>query len=164
MADRIVRQFFGDSDNAVEGYAADSGVPETPFDRETFDGACSRARHAQSAVPHADYYIGLESGLVERYGHVYEEAWCAVIRKDGDEFFGYSSGLKVPDNVLKKMDALGKSHSDVMTILEEEHGKLSNDTWGSYSGGVVVREISLEESLRNALVQITAPKESFYRA
>ena len=164
VAEKIIRHLFPDVALRVEGYGAASGVPETPYDRETFNGARNRAHDAKVHIPDAaDYYIGLESGLVERYGHIYEEAWCAVLASDGREYFGYSSGLKVPDYVLQKMDKLQMKHNEVMTILEEEHGKLPNDTWGSYSGGMLVREMSLEEAIRNALIQIVASDMSFFK-
>ena len=161
-AKKIFREYGEYADVDVQGYAAVSGVPDTPWDIETFQGAYHRAMNSKTNVLGAQYYIGLESGLVERFGHIYEEAWCAVVTAEGKEFFGYSSGLKVPDYVLHKMDELKMEHSDVMTLLEKEHDKLPNDTWGSYSGGVVLREVSLEEALRNALIQIVAPEESFY--
>jgi len=164
VAEKIFRQLFpNEIDISIEGYAAASGVPETPYDKETFDGSCNRAYDSLVHAPGADCYIGMESGLVERYGHIYEEAWCAVIVAAGEKYYGYSSGLKVPDYVLQRMDALGISHSDVMTILEEEHGKLPNDTWGSYSGGMLVREVSFGEAIRNALIQVVAPQQSFFK-
>lgn len=162
-AKNIIDEFFKDEEIVINGHASVSGVPETPWDKETFDGAKNRATDIRTHFPIADYYIGLESGLIERYGHVYEEAWCVVISADGKEFYGYSSGLKVPDYVLGKMDELKIPHCEVMTILEEEHGKLPNDTWGNYSGGMIVREVSLKESVRNALIQIVAPEKSFYK-
>ncbi|HEU5114551.1 MAG TPA: inosine/xanthosine triphosphatase [Candidatus Paceibacterota bacterium] len=146
----------------VLGFKASSGVPETPYDKQTFDGARNRAMHSKEAGD-ADFYVGLESGLVERYGHMYEEAWCVVLAKDGAEYHGYSSGLKIPDYVLKRMDELGMEHCDAMTIIEKEHGDLPNDTWGNYSGGMILREQSLEEAVRNAFIQCFAPKHSFYK-
>lgn len=164
VAEKVIREFFKNGATVeVEGYASASNVPETPYDKETFDGARNRAMDAKNNVSDAEYYIGLESGLVERYGRIYEESWAALLTQSGEEFFGYSSGLKVPDYVLQRMDALKMAHSEVMTILEQEHGKVPNDTWGSYSGGILIREVSLEEALRNALIQATAPEESFYR-
>lgn len=164
VAEKIICQMLPDERTIdVEGYAAKSGVPETPYDKQTFDGARNRALDAKTHIAGADYYIGMESGGIERYGHLYEEAWSVVITKVGEEYFGYSSGLKIPDYVLHKMDELGMEHCDVMTILEEKHGKLPNDTWGNYSGGMLIREVSLEESLRNAFIQIVAPPESFYK-
>lgn len=163
VAEKILGEYFKDEKIFIEGYAAASGVPATPWDTQTFNGARIRASDAKIHVPDADYSIGLESGLVERYGHIYEETWCAVIAVDGKEFFGYSSGLKVPDYVLRRMDELQMEHSDVMMMLEEEHGKIHNDTWGNYSGGALIREISLEEAIRNTVIQIVASEDSFYR-
>ena len=162
-AEKVIRQLFADGDMTVEGFSAKSQMPDTPYDKQTFDGAKNRAVDSKANVADVEYYIGLESGLIERYGHIFEEAWAAVVSADGREYFGYSSGLKVPDHILRKMNDLKMEHSDAMTIIEEEFGKLPNDTWGTYSGGMVLREVSLEEALRNAIIQIVAPDRSFYK-
>lgn len=162
IAEKVIKQFFND-EISVESFAAKSQMPDTPWDKQTFDGARNRALDSKNNVAEGDYYIGLESGLIERYGHIYEEAWTVIIAKDDKEYNGYSSGLKVPDFILQKMDEMKMEHSDVMTIIEEEYGKLPNDTWGTYSGGVIQREVSLEEALRNALIQITCPDTGFYK-
>lgn len=162
-AAKVIRQFFDGGDIEVEGYGAKSGMPETPYDRQTFDGARNRALDAMTHIKNGDFYVGLESGLIERYGHIYEEAWAALITSDNKEFFGYSSGLKVPDYILKRMDELRMEHCEVMTMVEKEFGKLPNDTWGTYSGGMILREVSLEEALRNVLIQIAATDSGFYK-
>src|SRR3989344_6893738 len=156
VAEKVIREFFNKGDIVINGYAAASQMPETPYDKQTFDGAKNRATDTMSHIKDADYYIGIESGLIERYGHIYEEAWAVVISKNGKECYGYSSGLKVPDYILKTMDELKMEHSDVMTIIEKEFGSLPNDTWGTYSGGMIAREVSLGEAIRNALIQIVA--------
>jgi non-canonical (house-cleaning) NTP pyrophosphatase len=164
IAEKVIRELFKDDEIIVEGVAAQSGVSETPFDKETFDGARNRSLGAKEKVQDADYYIGLESGLVERYGHIYEEAWTVIITKKGEEYCGYSSGLKVPDSIIKKMDEMKKPHYEVMSIIEAEiDAKTDSDTWGTYSGGLITREVSLEESLRNVLIQIVAPDQSFFK-
>lgn len=162
IAEKIIRQFFND-EISIESFAAKSQMPDTPWDRQTFDGARNRALDSKNNITERDYYIGLESGLIERYGHIYEEAWAVIITEDGKEYSGYSSGLKVPDFILKKMDDMKMEHSDVMTVIEEEYGNLPNDTWGTYSGGTIQREVSLEEALRNASIQITCPDTGFYK-
>lgn len=163
IAEKIIKQFFTNEKISIKSFGAKSQMPDTPWDKQTFDGARNRALDSKNNLAERDYYIGLESGLVKRYGHIYEEAWAVVISSNGQEYNGYSSGLKVPDFILKKMDRLKMEHSDVMTIIEKEYGKLSNDTWGTYSGGVIQREISLEEALRNSLIQITCPDTGFYK-
>lgn len=161
MVKKVVSVYFGE-DVTVNGFGAKSGVSETPYDVETFQGAQNRAGHAKQERPGADVYVGLESGLVERYGHIYEEAWAVVFWKE-QEYCGYSSGLKVPDYILDKMDQLKKPHSEVMEIVEKEFVKTPSDTWGTYSGGTVSRDVSLEEALRNAMIQaLTTNPDSLY--
>ncbi|MFA6270404.1 MAG: DUF84 family protein [Candidatus Paceibacterota bacterium] len=162
IAEKVIKQFFN-GEISIDSFGAKSQMPDIPWDKQTFDGARNRALDSKSNIAEGDYYIGLESGLIERYGHIYEEAWAVVVTKDDTEYNGYSSGLKVPDFILKKMDELKMEHSDVMTIIEKEYGKLPNDTWGTYSGGTILREVSLEEALRNVFIQITAPENSFYK-
>lgn len=145
----------------VSGHNAVSGVPDTPYNKETFDGSRNRALDCKNSHE-AEYYVGLESGLTERYGQLYEEAWATIITKEGKEFFGYSSGLKIPDLVVRRMKESKLEHCEVMTIIEEEFGKLPNDTWGTYSGGSLSREVSLEEALRNALMQIMPGEGALY--
>lgn len=148
----------------IISYAAKSQIPETPWGKETFVGAKNRAYDCKTQNPDADYSIGLESGLVERYGHIYEEAWSCVIDKEGKEYFGYSSGLKVPDYLLQKMKEHNLPHYLIFAKLNNHFDKdINSDTWGQYSGNLIMREISLEESLRNALVQIFASQESYYK-
>ena len=163
IVSKVIHEVIINATINIEAYGAISGVPETPYDQQTFDGAKNRAIGSKENVPNADLYIGIESGLVERYGHIYEEAWCVVVTKDGEEFYGYSSGLKVPDYILKRMDDLNLPHSEVMVLLEEEFRLPDSETWGNYSGGMIAREVSLAEALRNALIQVVAPKNSFYR-
>jgi inosine/xanthosine triphosphatase len=146
----------------IESYPAQSGVSETPWERETYEGAKNRAVDAKSNTGQSEYYIGLESGLVERYGQVYEEAWACVIRQDGTEYYGYSSGLKVPDYITDKMKSMNLEHFQVMELLEKEHELPHSDTWGNYSKEMIIRDISLQEAVRNALVPLFSPKESFY--
>jgi inosine/xanthosine triphosphatase len=150
-----------DQEAIVADYPAQSGVGDTPWDEETFDGARNRAIDAREHED-GDFFIGLESGLVERYGSVFEETWSCVIDSRGNEYFGFSSGLRVPQGIIDDMSESGMTHAQVMHRLEVEHGLEDSDTWGSYTGRVIIREISLEEALRNSLVQAFAPDDSLY--
>lgn len=160
---KVLKQVLGEVYFDIIPFAAKSNVSETPWDKETFDGAKNRAHRCRAEHPEADYFVGIESGLVERYGHIYEEAWSCVIHNDGKEFFGYSSGLKVPDYILKKMDEHKLPHYLIFAKINNHFEKdINSDTWGLYTDKKLLREISLEESLRNALVQIFSPKGSYY--
>jgi non-canonical (house-cleaning) NTP pyrophosphatase len=148
-------------DIEVAGYPSRSGVPDTPWDDEMLEGARNRANDAKVHM-RGDYFVGLESGLVERYGSVYEETWSCVVDKHGNEYVGFSSGLRVPQGIVDEMVASGMTHGQVMRRLEIEHGLEDSDTWGSYTGRLIIREISLVEALRNSLVQAFAPDDSLY--
>ncbi|HEY1074711.1 MAG TPA: DUF84 family protein [Patescibacteria group bacterium] len=162
-ATRVIAQVSGQAGFTVKGCAAESGVGNTPYDEDTPRGAQNRASDSKRHFPQADYWIGLESGIVTRYGKTFEETWAVVLTKDEKAFFGFSSGLVVPNVVLKRMQETDQDHWQVMPQLRAEHGiENDKDTWGVYSGYTILREISLEEALRNALVQIFAPKQAFY--
>lgn len=161
VVEKVVKVFVKEQIEIVP-FKADSLVPSTPWDKETFDGAKNRAVGCQKESV-GDYYVGVESGLVERYGVVYEEAWAVVIDAAGKEYAGYSSGLKVPDYIISQMKEEDKTHAEFLHYLDEKEGRVNNDdTWGTYSGKLLIRDISLEEAVRNAFVQIFAPRASYY--
>ena len=146
----------------VVPHDAASGVPEAPHDRETYEGALNRALECQK-LGSADYYVGAESGLVDRYGNFFEEAWAVVIAHDGTKRIGYSSGLLLPAMVASRM-AEGEKHNEIMSSIDKEL-KLpddNRDTWSRYTGGAISRTVSLEEALRNALIQSVPSEQSLY--
>lgn len=147
----------------VGSYDAQSLVPDAPHNEDTYRGALNRARECAEKLE-ADYYIGIESGLVERYGNYFEEAWAVVISADGGSCIGYSSGLLLPRVVVDRMKK-GEKHNKIM----EHYDKLfdlpedNRDTWSRYTGGAMTRQLSLDEALRNAVVQITPSDRSLYQ-
>lgn len=162
-AESVLKELLPVDEFALIGMDVPSGYGETPVDEETKLGAYNRAK-ALMAEHECDYAIGIESGIIERYGDVYEEAWCCVIGPD-TTVYGYSSGLKVPEVITRKMKAEGLEHyqalrsEEIKDLLVEKSRK---DTWGNYSAMLLVRRISFEESMRNALVQLFASSDSLY--
>lgn len=146
----------------VESYDAKSNMPEAPHGRETYLGAYNRATECYK-LGGADYYIGIESGLVKRYGNMFEEAWAVVISQDGIERIGYSSGLMLPKIVVDKMNE-GQKHNEIMAFFDKEFNLPDDnrDTWSRYTGGNINRQVSLEEALRNALIQIVHSERNLY--
>lgn len=161
-AKKVIETILGDTPFEIEGMETDSGVPLTPWNRETLMGARNRAAACREMKPEADYWVGLESGIVERFDATFEEAWACVLTRAGEEYLGFSSGLKVPDYVLSQMKERNEEHRQVMHRLRKNPDG-PKDTWGDYSAGMILRTVSLEESLRNALIQVFAPQESYYR-
>ncbi len=144
-----------------------SGVPDTPFGKETKQGAINRAKNAQLQDPACDMYIGMESGLVNRYGDMFEEVWVAVIKGER-QFVAYSSGVRLPFCVSNQLTEFNVTdHPNIMNVLRKQKGinvcqNLGVDTWGDYTGGKIKREVGLEEALRNAFAQVFCGKDSWY--
>ena len=82
---------------------------------------------------------------------------------NGKAYFGYSSVLPVPGHVLRVMREHGLEHGPAMRkILGELDWPDIRDTWGTYSAKRLSRDTSLQEALRNALIQTLEAKHSLY--
>lgn len=158
----IFRSVFDVKDITVMGFPAESKVPEAPHDRETYEGAFNRAKEC-FCLGSADYYVGIESGLVERYDNMFEEAWAIVISSDKTKYIGYSSGLLLPAVVTDRMKK-GEKHNEIMAYFDKEFNLPDDnrDTWSRYTDGNISRQVSLEEALRNALIQIGISEKNLY--
>ena len=131
----------------------DSGVPLTPLQDETYVGARNRAYALMKEIKdESSAYVGLESGLVNRYNSLFEETVCVILYK-GKEFAAYSSGIKVPAFILKEMDK-GKNHYEVLDEIGEKMNVNPKDTWGIYTNFLLTRKMELKEAFRNALVEL----------
>lgn len=61
------------------------------------------------------------------------------------------------------MTLMKLEHGPAMRAIREIHGiENDKDTWGLYTNYALLRAVSLEESLRNALIQIFAPAGHLY--
>lgn len=159
---KVLTEFNVQGDISVNGININSGVPDTPWGEEIKQGAYNRA--TVLANTHKGIHcIGIESGLVTRYGDTFEESWACVI-VNTKVFYGYSSGLLIPKYVLNRMKQDAQEHGPAMnTIRTELNQHDDRDTWGTYSAKLITRDVSLAEALRNALIQVFAPEESLYR-
>eukprot|EP01063_Lacrimia_lanifica_P000761 TRINITY_DN10384_c0_g1_i1.p1 TRINITY_DN10384_c0_g1~~TRINITY_DN10384_c0_g1_i1.p1 ORF type:complete len:229 (+),score=58.94 TRINITY_DN10384_c0_g1_i1:72-758(+) len=92
------------ADGAV-GVSVPSGVNDQPMTmEETMRGAKTRAANALAAVPGAELALGIESGLFELGGELYDTCVCAVY--DGKRYaIGTSCSFQLPANVQKHIRA-----------------------------------------------------------
>lgn len=125
--------------------------PETPKGKQTYQGAKRRAEKIFKDYNQKIIAVGLESGLVKRFGILFEEAWCCIIFKK-NYFFGYSSGLEIPKEIQKRLAK--EKHKDIMLKLEKRINLSSKDTWGIYTNGLLPRKESLKEAFRNAFLSL----------
>lgn len=125
------------------------GLPITPKNKETFDFAKKRAQLLFNKNKNdGDYFCGVESGLIGRYGTMFEECWVAIIDKVGKYSYGYSSGLMLPRHIVEKMKK-GEKHHEIVNSLSPDQNA-AKETWSIYTKGVIIRQKSIEEAFRNA--------------
>lgn len=134
-------------------------ISETPINELTPKGAELRAEKLKEIInDNFSIFIGIESGLVKRYNHWFEECWTCLIYKN-KKYFAYSSGLLLPSTVFKKMST--QSHVAIMSQLEKETQISSKNTWGIYTKGILQRRISFSESIRNVFTSFLIDNHLF---
>ncbi|BCU71252.1 inosine/xanthosine triphosphatase [Stygiolobus caldivivus] len=134
-------------------YKVDSGVPLTPLQDETYIGAKNRAYALMGEINDENSaYVGLESGLVNRYNTLFEETVCVILYK-GKEYVSYSSGIKIPDHIIFAISK-GRKHYEILNEIGKEKSVNPKDTWGIYTNFRLTRKIELKEAFRNALINL----------
>jgi len=129
-------KFFEDVE--VKGRKVNSGVPDQPFDDDTFKGARNRARALMDEE--ADFYVGLEGGVTELLGRTFTFGAFCIIDRAGRESFGASPLLLLPSRVVEGLRE-GKELGDVMDELTGEHNtKQKGGASGFFTNGVVPRK------------------------
>lgn len=62
-----------------DSYGAPSGVPDQPMgEEETLRGALNRLEHVRNKFATADYWVGIEGGLLERASDLEVFAWIVI--------------------------------------------------------------------------------------
>lgn len=156
----VCNELFSDLAVEVSGKDIPSGVAEAPHDAEIYQGALNRALSCTRFSP--DFSVGIESGLATRNDGLYEETWAIIIDSSKRQYSAYSSGLPLPHRVTERMKVM--THDKVMEELDSEFMLPQNNrnTWSRYTGGVLERNISLYEALRNAFVQTLLNEKNLY--
>jgi inosine/xanthosine triphosphatase len=144
---------------SVMGVEADSGFSDSPTGGDTYLGAKNRALFAAEQIKASDWAVGIESGLIERCGSLYEETWCVIVHEN-ELFSAYSSGLAVPKIIVERMQK--EEHWQIMDSLEQELN-LPHDTWANYTGGLIQRHVSIREAIRNCAYNCLPLPNSLYR-
>lgn len=130
-----------------------SNVPHTPFDNQTYLGAKNRAATLLKDHKEGDCFVGIESGLVYRENRLFEECWCVIFNKDGEEFLGYSSGFMLPKHITVRIEN-GETHVAILADIEKEIDISQKDTWAIYSQNRLKRVESIKEAFRNSFLSM----------
>ncbi|HSX47192.1 MAG TPA: inosine/xanthosine triphosphatase [Patescibacteria group bacterium] len=82
--------------------SVNNGVSDHPVNgSESIQGAINRAKSARKQVPKADYYVGIEGGLLNIDNRYWEFGWVAIIDKIGEINTGLSAGIELKGKLLQ---------------------------------------------------------------
>lgn len=149
---------FPERDIDVSGIATESGVSDQPVgDDETRTGARNRVERARERAPDADYWVGLEGGIVSVGGTLYAFAWMAVGDRRGRLGEARSATLPLPPAVRELVDGgmeLGAANDRVFGTLDS---KQKGGAFGLLTGGRHTRESVYAQTVLLALIPLTHP-------
>jgi inosine/xanthosine triphosphatase len=136
---RAFKMIFPNHVYEFECVQAHSGINDQPMsDDETRTGAQGRVTHARELVPGADVYIGLEGGVEEMYGDLYNYGWVIVESKDNKRGYGRTFAFALPPAIrdLILHEGLEQSHA-TDRVLSTSGTKTGSGTIGPLTNDVL---------------------------
>ncbi len=145
---KALSDFYESAD--VRGMAADTGVPEQPFGKDTLKGAVNRAKNALGG---ADLGIGIEAGLMKDVsGKYFDVQYCAIIDRMGWVTMGHGPGFYYPRTVMELIEK-GMSVGEAMESIFKVKGiGYSEGAVGLLSEGKYTREKLTESAVYMAFI------------
>ena len=104
-------RFFqiGATEVEVFNCSVNSGVPDQPFDEETYIGAMNRV-NSLICSKNADFYVASEAGIEGFLGNYFNvQVVCIFEKKSQKYLFGKSSGWQIPS---QDIEIIQKSNLD----------------------------------------------------
>jgi len=133
--------------------SVDSGVADQPLsDEETRHGARNRVQNAHELHPDANFWVGLEGGIVTIDDQLMAFAWMAVLGPDQRIGEARTVTLPLPPAVKALVDQgleLGDANDKVFSTVNSKH---QGGAFGLLTNGIYTREGVYTEALVIALV------------
>jgi len=146
----------------IKTVAVDSGVNDQPTsDRETRQGALDRARNAMDAIPHADYWVGIEGGIEDGkdpHDPMLAFAWI-VVKSNALTGQSRTGAFVLPDAVAR----LIRQGIELGEADDEVFGRV-NSKQGAGAVGILTEDVITRETLyEHGMILALAPfKQSTY--
>jgi inosine/xanthosine triphosphatase len=161
-----VRVALGLKDVNAEVVEVEHGMPAQPFgDEETLRGARTRAEGARALRPDADYWVGLEGGVLERDGELEAMAWAVVLGRVGDGELRRGESRTATFTLPREIADLVRSGVELGEATDQVFGqtdtKRGTGTIGPLTGGVIDRVSYYAHAMVLALVPFRNPDLTF---
>jgi inosine/xanthosine triphosphatase len=140
-------RIYGDVE--VTSHRVAVNVPAEPWGEEVERGAVERAR---KVLGNADFGIGIEAGIFERKGDLFDVQYCAVVDKMNRVTIGHGSGFKYPpqaSELLHKGVTVGEAFKQLYDLEKSGRG---NGAIGFLTHGMLKRSELTEQAVVAAMV------------
>lgn len=138
----------------VKGVKVPSGVSDQPkSDEEMYQGALNRAQNALKSIKNADYGVGIEGGVHEYSYGWFERSIIVIIDRKGNIGVGSSGGLKLPDVVIKRIEAGENLEQAIDGIFGTKKIGEGIGMFGIMTKGVVTRSSGVAHGVAFALAR-----------
>lgn len=144
IVEEVFKNNFHDTNIEVETSDVESGVVGTPSDNDNYIGAKNRAVNSQKKYMTGDYFVGLETGLIQKEGTYFEETWCVIVNKLGQSGVSYSSGNFIDHDI--KTRKITTEESSLLEVYDD-----INNVWNQYSGKLDFRTLEIKNSVECSL-------------
>lgn len=135
-----------------------SGVRDQPMsDSETLTGACTRVENARQQYPLADFWVGLEGGIVDVDDEMTAFAWVAL-RSGARVGKARTGAFSLPPEIaqLVRMGMELGAADDL--VFGRSNSKRENGAVGLLTGNVLQRADLYEHAVILALVRFRNPE------
>jgi inosine/xanthosine triphosphatase len=143
----------------VNGLEVDSGVSDQPVgDEETRRGALGRARAVLRLLPHVEYGVGIEGGILKLEGEIFTCAWCVIVDRRGNISSGSGLVMPLPPPIVRDLEAgyeLGDATDRLFAVKNSKH---AGGALGYLSKGLRSRQDAYESIFTYALARFLDPE------
>jgi inosine/xanthosine triphosphatase len=155
------KRMFPSEQFAARGISLPSGVSDQPMsDEETLRGALNRAQNARTALPDADYWVGIEGGCETRHGELMAFAWIVIV-SPAQTGKGRTGAFCLPREIadlVRQGVELGEADD---RVFGRSNSKQMNGAIGILTGDVIDRAQYYEEAVILALIPFKNPALQF---
>lgn len=143
-------------DCEVVGVSVKSGVSEQPMsEEETMRGAVNRAK---LVIGESDFGVGIEGGVTELDGKMYECAWACVVSQNGEIGLGGGLYFELPPKVAKEIRGGGELGPVMDRLTGESDVKKKSGAIGVFTKGQLSRKEAYVQLVLSAMIKFVSPE------
>lgn len=149
----------------VAGIKVPSGVPDQPINDETLRGAENRAAILRELNKtenlSADFFIGVEGGIIKRFGRWFAFGGMCLMDVKGNKGFGTSAHFELPEEVSKRLLEREELGLVMDEIMDQKNTKQKMGAIGFFTKGIMNRKELYIPGIISALVPFNHPEMYF---